>query len=231
MTADPEIYSRARTIKLCSFVEAAELTLFGAKVLHPKAIQPAAEKNIPVHIYNSKQPDAGGTTITSQRVQCSNPVKSIAYKRPVAIITATAAPNGSRFVSTDDLLTELLKVLSKRRAQPLITLASASTVVVALDARDLKHGGRDLIEGISVYGTAIAAPDRAIVSLVGDDLRNDPHLLSRTFKAIEEIEIDLIAHGSSETTLSFVVAQADVETVVEKLHETFFASLDPRVFT
>src|SRR5437762_1986050 len=52
MTADPEIYSRARTVKLCSFAEAAELTHFGAKVLHPKAIQPAARKNIPVHIYN-----------------------------------------------------------------------------------------------------------------------------------------------------------------------------------
>src|SRR6266436_950823 len=189
MTADPEIYSRARTVKLCSFAEAAELTHFGAKVLHPKAIQPAARKNIPVHIYNSRKPEAVGTTITSDSAQCSNPVKSIAYKRPVTIITAIAntKADGSRFVTADDLLRALLDILSKRRAQPLIIVVSASTVVLALDARDFKHGGRDLIEALSDYGSATAHADRAIVSLVGDGLRSDPRLLSSAFKAIEEI--------------------------------------------
>ncbi len=232
MTADPAIYSRARTVKQCSFAEAAELTHFGAKVLHPKAIHPAAGKNIPVHIYNSRQPEAAGTTITSETVLCSNPIKSIAYKRPVTIIRATAnmIADGSRFTSADDLLRALLDILSKRRAQPLITSVSASTVVLALDSRELRHGGRDLIEAISDYGSATAVPDRAIVSLVGDGLRSDPHLLSRAFKAIDEIDIEMIVHGSSPATMSFVVAQADVETVVEKLHDIFFASLDPRVF-
>lgn len=232
MTADPEIYPRARTVKLCSFAEAAELTHFGAKVLHPKAIQPAARRNIPVHIYNSRDPQAAGTTITSETVPCSNPIKSISYKRPVTIISATANPTaaGSRFISADDLLKELLDVLSQRRAQPLIISISASTVVLALDARDLKHTGRDLIEAIADYGSATARADRAIVSLVGDGLRSDPRILSRAFKAIDEIDIEMIAHGASPMTMSFVVAQADVETVVEKLHEIFFDPLDPRVF-
>lgn len=232
MTADPEIYSRARTVKLCSFAEAAELTHFGAKVLHPKAIQPAARKNIPVHIYNSRKPEAAGTTITSDAAECSNPIKSIAYKRPVTIITATANTKGggSRFTTADDLLRALLEILSKRRAQPLIIAVSASTVVLALDARDLKHGGRDLIEAVSDYGSAAARADRAIVSLVGDGLRSDPRLLSSAFKALEEIDVEMIAHGSSPMTMSFVVAQSDVENVVAKLHEIFFTALDPRVF-
>jgi aspartate kinase len=232
MTADPEIYSRARTVKLCSFAEAAELTHFGAKVLHPKAIQPAARKNIPVHIYNSRKPEAAGTTITSDAAECSNPIKSIAYKRPVTIITATAnvKAGGSRFTTADDLLRALLDVLSKRRAQPLIIAVSASTVVLALDARDLKHGGRDLIEALSDYGSATARADRAIVSLVGAGLRSDPRLLSSAFKALEEIDVEMIAHGSSPMTMSFVVAQSDVENVVAKLHEIFFTALDPRVF-
>ncbi|HXU36928.1 MAG TPA: aspartate kinase [Blastocatellia bacterium] len=232
MTADPEIYPRARTVKLCSFAEAAELTHFGAKVLHPKAIQPAARKNIPVHIYNSRKPEAAGTAITFDAAECSNPIKSIAYKRPVTIINATtnAKAGGSRFTTADDLLRSLLEILSKRRAQPLIIAVSASTVVLALDARDLKHGGRDLIEALSDYGSATARADRAIVSLVGDGLRGDPRLLSSAFKAIEEIDVEMIAHGSSPMTMSFVVAQSDVENVVAKLHEIFFTVLDPRVF-
>src|SRR6185436_21167990 len=60
MTADPRVFAGARTVKTCTFAEAGELTYFGAKVLHPKAIYPATEKNIPIHIYNSKQPEAPG---------------------------------------------------------------------------------------------------------------------------------------------------------------------------
>ena len=67
MTADPAIFSGARTVKLCSFAEAADLTHFGAKVLHPKALHPAARKNIPVHIYNSRKPSAAGTSRACDR--------------------------------------------------------------------------------------------------------------------------------------------------------------------
>ncbi|MEK6405806.1 MAG: aspartate kinase [Acidobacteriota bacterium] len=232
MTADPAIFSGARTVKSCSFAEAADLTYFGAKVLHPKAIHPAARKNIPVHIYNSKQPEAVGTTITSDAVQCANPIKSIAYKRPVTIIdaTASASADGSRFISAHNLLSAFLDVLAKRRIEPLISSVSASNVVVAIDSRDLRHGGRDLIEAIADYGAAIAEPNRAIVSLVGDGLRSDPQLVSRVFKAIDEIELGVILKGSSPLTMSFVVAEADVETVIARLHEEFFRQLDPRVF-
>src|SRR6266571_7839370 len=140
MTADPAVLAGARTVKVCSFAEAGELTYFGAKVLHPKAIHPAARKDIPVHIYNSKQPNAIGTEITAGSVRCANPIKSIAYRRPVTIINATAVG------SSDDLQRAFLDVLSMRRIQPLITSVSASNLVLAIDSRDLRHGGRDLIQ-------------------------------------------------------------------------------------
>ncbi len=232
MTADPAIFKGARTVKACSFAEAADLTYFGAKVLHPKAIHPAARKNIPVHIYNSKQPEAVGTTITSDVVQCANPIKSIAYRRPVTIIEATAAASadGSRFVSAHNLLSAFLDVLAKRHIEPLISSASASDVVIAIDSRDLRHGGRDLLEAISDYGSAAAGPGRAIISLVGDGLRSDPRFVSRVFKAIEDTKLGVILQGSSPITMSFVVGEAEVETVIARLHGVFFSELDPAVF-
>ncbi len=229
MTADPDIFSAALTVKHCSFAEAAELTYFGAKVLHPKAIHPAANKNIAVHIYNSKQPEAVGTTITSEIVRCANPVKSIAYKSPVTIITGTPV-KGSRFISADELLRAFLDVLAKRRIQPLIASVSASNVVLAVDSLDLRHRGRDLIEAVSDYGSASAEDHRAIISLVGDGLRSDPRLASRVFKATDEIELGMILHGSSPITMSFVVAEADVEKVIARLHTVFFDEIDPQVF-
>ena len=121
------------------------------------------------------------------------------------IEAAAASADGSRFVSAHNLLSAFIDVLSKRRIEPLITSVSASNVVFAIDSRDLRHGGRDLIEAISGYGTAIAQPNQAIVSLVGEGLRSDPRLVSRVFKAIDEIELGAILQGSSPITMSFVV--------------------------
>jgi aspartate kinase len=232
MTADPDVFAGARTVKLCSFAEAADLTFFGAKVLHPKAIHPAARKNIPVHIYNSRQPNATGTAITADTPQCTNLIKSIAYKRPVTIINATAASSAddSRFVSADDLLKAFIDTLANRRIQPLITSVSAMNVVLAIDSRELRHAGRDLIEAVSEFGSAKAEGGRAIVSIVGDGVRSEPSLVARAFNAIDDTEVGLILHGSSPITMSFVVAEQEVEKVIARLHDVFFDRLDPQVF-
>jgi aspartokinase len=130
----------------------------------------------------------------------------------------------------DDLLRAFADTLAKRNIQPLITSVSASNVVLALDSRDLRHGGRDLIEAVSEFGSATAEPGRAIVSMVGDGVRSEPSIISRALKAIEDTEVVLILHGSSPITMSFVVAEHEVENVVARLHDVFFARLDPRIF-
>ncbi|HWN98026.1 MAG TPA: aspartate kinase [Blastocatellia bacterium] len=232
MTADPHVFGGARTVKACSFAEAADLTFLGAKVLHAKAIYPAARKKIPVHIYNSKQPDATGTSIGAAAPRSTSLIKSIAYRRPVTIIRARAdtTTDGSREASADDLLKALLDTLAKRRARALFTAVSSSHVVVALDSRELKHGGRDLIESIAPYGSATAEPDKAIVSLVGEELGSDPSAVSRAVKAMDDTKLSVILHGSSPISVSFVVDQSEVEGVIARLHEVFFSEADPALF-
>jgi len=223
MTADPEIFAGARTVKHCSFAEAAELTHFGAKVLHPKAIHPAARKNIPVHIYNSRKPSSPGTTITASATPSANPIKSITYKRPVTIINGEAA-------SGTDMSRWFLDVLAKRRVDPLLMASAGSHVVLVIDSRDLRHGGRDLIEAVSGQGKATAEANCAVVSVVGEGLGGDPAVVSQIFNAIKGIEVGLIVHGSSPLTISVVVAESDVEQAVSRLHGAFFEKLDPQVF-
>ena len=231
MTADPSVFAGARTVKACSYAEAADLAFLGAKVLHAKAIYPAATRNIPLHIYNSKQPNATGTAIGAA-VRSSNLIKSIAYTRPVMLIRARAETreNGSREASTDDLLRALLDTLAKRRARALFTAVSGSHVVSALDSRDLKHGGRDLVESLSPYASASVEPDKAVVSLVGEELGSDPSAVNRALKALDETNIGVILHGSSPRSMSFTVEQAEVESVIARLHEVFFREVDPREF-
>src|ERR1044072_3117268 len=221
MTADPKMFPGARTVKVCTFAEAADLTYFGAKVLHPKAIHPAARQDISVHIYNSKKPEAAGTAITRTAPPCANFIKSIAYKQPVTIIHA----KGERVadVPSADFLKTLLNTLNKYRAQPLSIAVSASSVALAIDSSETgEHTERDLIEEISLFATASREPGKAIVSLVGEELRSDTAVAGRVFKAIDEIQLGVILHGSSPISMNLVVDERDVESVIARLHEVFF---------
>lgn len=227
MTADPAVFAGARTVKLCTFSEAAELTYFGAKVLHPKAIHPAARKNIPVHIYNSKRPADTGTAISADAQTCANLIKSIAYKRPVTVIRAAAAND----LSPDDFLKALLDRLARKRAHPLITAAAASSAALVIDSHALKEGEeRDLVEELSTLGRASVEGHKAIVTLVGEELRSAPFVGSRIFNALDETGPTLVLHGSSPIAVNFVVGYDEVEDVITRLHNVFFGQLDSRVF-
>jgi aspartate kinase len=233
MTADPAIYRGARTVKACSYVEAGELTYFGAKVLHPKAIKPAERKQIPVHIYNSKQPHAVGTEITSRSPRCSNAIKSIAYTRPITIINATFDPGRASGIgaSPNEWLRGMLNALNRHRIEPLITAVSGSNVVLAINSRFLTDLKLDqLLESISQFGDASAVPGKAIVSLVGEQLRADSSSIGRAFEALETVKPALILHGSSRMTLNLVVDESRVEETVARLHGIYFEKLDPEVF-
>jgi aspartate kinase len=80
LTADPRVVPEARTVPVLSYQEAAELAYFGARVLHPKTIQPAVEKNISVRVCNSRAPREPGTLIVAESEAAPQTVKAIAHK-------------------------------------------------------------------------------------------------------------------------------------------------------
>lgn len=233
MTADPAVFGGARTVKLCSYAEAAELSYFGAKVLHPKAIYPAAQKNIPVHIYNSHRPEATGTTISAEVPACANLIKSIAYKRPIKVLYAHAGQDQGRAGSEvpTDLIQSLLGACARQGVWPLITASSASSAAFAVDADSLGvERERNLLQEVSRFGSARVEADKAVISLVGRDLHRDTYFAGRVFKAIEDLRPEIILHGASPIMMNFVLAESQVANVIARLHEVFFEQLDPAIF-
>src|SRR5437667_8267649 len=91
LTADPRIVANARTIPVLSYQEAAELAYFGAKVLHPKTIQPAMDRKIPVRVCNSRAPDEAGTLIVTSSEAAPQTIKAIAHKRAIPTVQMTSA--------------------------------------------------------------------------------------------------------------------------------------------
>jgi aspartate kinase len=233
LTTDPRIFKDARTVKACSYAEAAALTYFGAKVLHPKAIYPAARRRIPVHIYNSKSPQATGTTITEVAPPCRNAIKSMAFLRPVAILKATieTISEEEQIFLPEDSLKTIINTMIKRRVTPLLTAVSGLNTAFAIDAKVMDESAeRDLLSDISKFTTATVERDQAIVSLVGEGLGSDATIAGRVFKALEGTRVSAILHGSSPIMMNLVIAAGDVETVIARLHEVFFADLDGNVF-
>ncbi len=233
MTTDPNLSASARTVRLCSYAEAADLTFFGAKVLHPKAIHPAAQKNIPVHIYNSKRPEAVGTEIIAQTPACANLIKSIAYTRPVTLlhIKYDVTAEGVRASSMNDFLRSVLQAVNQQRLVPLLMAVSSSSVMLAFDSRAVSETGqRDLREELAKFSTVTIETERAIVSLVGEELRSDSTFAGRACQALAATKLGAILHGSSPITLNLVVGESEIETVIARLHAGFFADLDPHFF-
>ena len=86
MTADPNIVSRAFSLPALSYVEAMELTHFGAKVIYPPTLQPAFAKNIPLRIRNTFNTEFAGTTISKEANSPDMPIKGISSIKDVALV-------------------------------------------------------------------------------------------------------------------------------------------------
>ena len=223
MTADPRIFAGARTIRNISFEEASELTLFGAKVLHPGTIEPARRKDIPVNIYNSRQPDAGGTTITANANNGTNIVKSIAYNMPVCIINIVSDSH----VDPAGFLRSVFDILDREGIVPCVVTTAGAGIAMAVSAsEDMEHA----MDELTRLGTVNIAGEKASISLVGENIRTTHYFAPVVFQNLEDVNIYMVAQGASPISLTFVVNESDVSSVIARLHEAFFRDPDPDMF-
>ena len=223
MTADPRIFAGARTVRNISFEEASELTLFGAKVLHPGTIEPARRKDIPVNIYNSRQPDAGGTTITANANNGTNIVKSIAYNMPVCIINIVSDSH----VDPAGFLRSVFDILDREGIVPCVVTTAGAGIAMAVSAsEDMEHA----MDELTRLGTVNIAGEKASISLVGENIRTTHYFAPVVFQNLEDVNIYMVAQGASPISLTFVVNESDVSSVIARLHEAFFRDPDPDMF-
>jgi len=215
MTADPAIIAGAHTIRIISFDEAAELAFLGAKVLHPSSIAPARQKDIPVHIFNSKCPAGGWTEICSGPFAGNSFVKSITHKKSLLTLRISAHHE----VSPCELLKSIHEIFERERIVPYATTASGAHVVAAISASvDSDH----LSQVLSRFGTISCLNNRAAISLVGNNLDSIGDIAAKVLHNLRGMPIDFVSHGASPHSLTVVVNEGDVAPALERLHEYFF---------
>ena len=227
LTADPRLVPEARTIPVISYREAAELAYFGAKVLHPKTLNPVIQAAIPVWIRNSFAPEKPGTKITPEGRSIGGGVKALTAIRDVTLISVggpgiVGLPDvvGRTFSTTAEVRANVL-LISQSSSQNdicfIVSTADAQRTVEALRkefAQDLAH---HKVEHITVDSKI------AIVAVVGENMRGTPGIAGKTFNALgrESVNLIAIAQGSSECNISFVIEEKAVKAALLTTHREF----------
>lgn len=218
-SADPRIIPHAETIDHMSFAEASELAYFGAKVLHPKTILPAIDKDIPVKVLNTFYPDSPGTTIVHRRNDVTpGRIKAITVKRNITTITVTS----SRMLHAVGFLEKLFRDF----AQNDVAVDMLATTEVSVSATvSSKVNVEQLVEDISQYATVHVENDKAILCVVGEGLKDNASTVAGIlFRCLGSrgIHVDMISQGSSEINISMVVEAHKANEAVLLLHHEFF---------
>ena len=223
MTTDPRLCPDARRIKVISFDEAAELAYFGAKVLHPATVLPAIQKNIPVYVLNSLNPTCEGTKITARAPKCTNIFKAIALKKKTTIVDV-AAP---RRLLVHGYLKSIFDVFNDHEVSVDVVATSEVSVSLTVETNEQIPA---LAADLAKLADVKYEGRKAIVCLVGENLRDTPGMAARVFGILEDVKIRMISQGASEINLTFVIEEDEAAEVVRRLHREFFAEVDPEVF-
>lgn len=221
MTADPRLVPKARTIPRLSYAEAAELAYFGAKVLHPKTIEPAVARFIPVRVCNSRRPTEEGTLICAESSTSVSRIKAIAHKTGITVIQVTSA----RMLGAYGFLRALFEVFDRYRT--VVDVVTTSEVSVSLTLDDTRALD-SIVRELERLGTVQVEPRRAIICVVGEGLRTTPGIAARVFSAMRDINISLISQGASSINLTFVIDQERVAEAVARLHRAIFETEDEK---
>ncbi len=227
LTADPRLVPDARTIPEISYREATELAYFGAKVLHPKTLRAVVQAGIPVWIRNSFAPERTGTKITPQGRSNGGGVKALTAIRDVALVSIA----GPEIVGVPDMLGRTFTTTAEVRANVLLISQSSSQneicfIIGAADAkRTVEALRKEFAQDLAHEKVDHITVDRkiAIVAVVGENMRGTPGVAGRTFNALgrENVNIIAIAQGSSESNISFVVAEKDMKAALVATHNEF----------
>ncbi|NHB69358.1 aspartate kinase [Perlabentimonas gracilis] len=193
---DPRYVEGTLPIRELSFDEAAELAYFGAKILHPSTIHPCQEKNIPVVLKNTLNPNDVGTTITSQ--QREGGIKAVAAKDGITAIRIKSL----RMLMAHGFLKKVFDIFNEYKTPvDLITTSEVALTLTIDDTSHLEH----ILKALTSFSTVEVEQGQTIICVVGDFLAQNPGMASRVFNSLRNIPISLISYGGSSHNITLLV--------------------------
>lgn len=220
MSADPRIVHGAVKIDEMTYAEASELAYFGAKVLHPRTIEPVRRKHIPLKVRNSFKPEESGTLISQFRKPKNELLRSVAAKTDLSILVIGSPEIAYR----PDITAKILSKISENGDAIYAVSTSLSTLAILIHNNDVKDTLKRLNElsDDSIERIDVSA-DVALICCVGDALMTTVGVSGDIFGAVKEAKanVQMISEGASAVSLNFVVPMEQAMTVISALHRKF----------
>lgn len=230
MTADPKVISTAYTINELSYVEAMELSNFGAKVVYPPTIYPVCVKNIPILVRNTFNPSGKGTVIKSNVAEDQKPIKGISSINGTTLITVS----GLSMVGVIGVNRRIFSALANNGISVFLVSQASSENSTSIGVRDVDADAAcevlnvefsKEIETGAMYRMK-AESGLATVAIVGENMKHTPGIAGKLFGTLGRSGINVIAcaQGASETNISFVVDGLFLRKTLNVIHDSFFLS-------
>ena len=224
MTADPSLVPNARLLDHISYLEASEMAYVGAKVLHPRCIEPALELGIPVRVRNSSKYDESGTLIVKNGNGDKSIVKTVSLLDNICLINVA----GLNMVGSPGIVTDIFRALAAGNIQILMISQGSSesnlTLVVPGSQSEsaLELLRRDFCEGRHFKSVSLDK-GKCIIAAVGLGMVTSPGVAARIFTAVARagINVVMIMSGSNEINISFAVGKPDAKNAVQAIHDEF----------
>jgi aspartate kinase len=225
MTADPRAVKDAHTIKELTYDEAAELSYFGAKVLHPRTMVAAARGNTPIFIKNTFRPELVGTKITAGAKGHKSGAKATTVLDHLSLITI----QGKGLQGVLGVAAKVFSTLAHEGVNVyfISQASSENNISLAASASDGERAVAALTEAFQTefktknLETVRQEPDVAMIAVVGEGMRNHIGIAGRIFSTLGRANINVIAiaQGSSERNISLIVRQADAAKALRSVHD------------
>ena len=223
MTCDPRVIKDARVMHSLSYLEVMELSYFGAKVMHPRSIEPAMRKNILVRVKNTFNPAHPGTVIVRNGQRDHRVVKALTYIDKVAAINI----NGAQMIGRPGVAKAIFTILADHEVNVMMISQGSSEANISLIVDEAHLSAAVTALGAltrqGIVREVTANREVCAVAVVGAGMAGAPGTGGRIFTALGKsgVNVMMISQGSSEANISFVVSQADGPRAVRVLHDEF----------
>ena len=230
MSTDPKVVKNAFSLSYLSYLEAMEMSHFGAKVIHPPSLQPAFNQKIPLRIKNTFNPGFAGTVVGSDPKRSGRLIKGISSIKQVTLISLT----GPGMVGVPGVSSRLFSGLAAKNISViLITQASSEhSICFAVNPNDANKAKKVIEQEFEFemergrIDEPLIEPGKSIIAIIGENMRNTPGISGKLFSALGRngINTTAIAQGSSEVNISVVIDEKNLSKSLNAVHQAFFLS-------
>lgn len=218
-TTDPRLVPEAMPISELTYLEAAEMATFGAKILHPSTLVPAVRCSIPVYVGSSKEPEKGGTWVRPTTDYAPS-FRAVALRKNQTLIVLSSP----KMVGATGFLAQVFSIFAKYSLSVDLVSTSEVSIAITLDAGSQTSGLSAIPEALyhelREFCHVRVEEGLSLVAVIGNNMARTSHITAEVFNAIENYPVRMICYGASNHNLCFLVAENEAVEVLARLHKS-----------